>query len=175
MKVLVPVKEVATVDDEFEISGTEIDERFLGADLNEWDEYALEEAVQLSEDGLADEVVTVTIGPEDAEQTIRQALAKGADRAVRVWDDALEDVDLLDVGELLDAALEFAVDRRHAGVGVDLEVVDDGRPLDAQFRGQRHARRPEAVVAGLDARQHEVGLFLGDDRLEDRRLRADVE
>ena len=98
MKVLVPVKEVATVDDEFEISGTEIDERFLGADLNEWDEYALEEAVQLSEDGLADEVVTVTIGPEDAEQTIRQALAKGADRAVRVWDDALEDVDLLDVG-----------------------------------------------------------------------------
>ena len=98
MKVLVPVKEVATVDDEFEISGTEIDERFLGADLNEWDEYALEEAVQLSEDGLADEVVTVTIGPEDAEQTIRQALAKGADRAVRVWDDALAAVDLLDVG-----------------------------------------------------------------------------
>ncbi len=98
MKVLVTVKEVATVDDEFEISGTEIDERFLGADLNEWDEYALEEAVQLSEDGIADEVVTVTIGPEAAEQTIRQALAKGADRAIRVWDDALEGVDLLDVG-----------------------------------------------------------------------------
>ncbi|WP_255193339.1 electron transfer flavoprotein subunit beta/FixA family protein [Natronobeatus ordinarius] len=98
MKVLVTVKEVATVDDEFEIAGTEIDDRFLGADLNEWDEYALEEAVQLTEDGVADEVVTVTIGPEDAEQTIRQALAKGADRAIRVWDDALADVDLLDVG-----------------------------------------------------------------------------
>ena len=98
MKVLVTVKEVATVDDEFEISGTEIDDRYLGADLNEWDEYALEEAVRLSEEGVADEVVTVTIGSDDTEQTIRQALAKGADRAIRVWDDALEAADLLDVG-----------------------------------------------------------------------------
>jgi len=98
MKVLVPVKEVATVEDEFEIDGTSIDDRFLGADLNEWDDYAIEEAVQLEEDGVVEEVVAVTIGDEDTEQTIRQALAKGADRAIRVWDDALEDVDLLDVG-----------------------------------------------------------------------------
>ncbi|AFZ73177.1 electron transfer flavoprotein subunit beta/FixA family protein [Natronobacterium gregoryi] len=97
MKILVTVKEVATVDDEFEIEGTEIADQYLGVDLNEWDDYAVEEAVQLQEAGIADEVVTVTIGPEDCEQTIRQALAKGADRAVRVWDDALEDVDLLDV------------------------------------------------------------------------------
>ncbi|RKD93315.1 electron transfer flavoprotein subunit beta/FixA family protein [Halopiger aswanensis] len=98
MKILVTVKEVATVDDEFEIEGTEIAERYLGADLNEWDDYAVEEAVQLQEAGIADEVVTVTIGPEDCEQTIRQALAKGADRAIRVWDDALEEINLLDVG-----------------------------------------------------------------------------
>ncbi|MFP9191412.1 electron transfer flavoprotein subunit beta/FixA family protein [Natrialbaceae archaeon A-CW1-1] len=98
MKILVTVKEVATVDDVFEIDGAAIDERYLSADLNEWDEYAIEEAVQLSEDGVVDEVVTVTIGDEDTEQTIRQALAKGADRAIRVWDDALEGVDLLDVG-----------------------------------------------------------------------------
>lgn len=77
--------------------------------MNEWDDYAIEEAVQLQEAGIADEVVTVTIGPEDCEQTIRQALAKGADRAVRVWDDALADVDLLDVGaktEILSAVVE---------------------------------------------------------------------
>ncbi|MFC6719885.1 electron transfer flavoprotein subunit beta/FixA family protein [Natrialbaceae archaeon GCM10025810] len=98
MKVLTTVAEVETVEDEFEIEGTEIADRYLGADLNEWDDYAIEEAVQLQEEGVADEVVTVTIGPEECEQTIRQALAKGADRAVRVWDDALEDVDLLDVG-----------------------------------------------------------------------------
>ena len=98
MKILVTVKEVATVDDEFEIVGTEIDDRYLGEDLNEWDDYAIEEAVQLSESHDDVEVVTATIGPEECEQTIRQALAKGADRAIRVWDDALADVQLLDVG-----------------------------------------------------------------------------
>ncbi|WP_323172045.1 electron transfer flavoprotein subunit beta/FixA family protein [Natrialba sp. PRR66] len=109
MKILVTVKEVATVEDEFEIEGTEIADQYLGADLNEWDDYAVEEAVQLQEAGVADEVVTVTIGPEDCEQTIRQALAKGADRAVRVWDDSLDGVDLLDVGaktEILRAVVE---------------------------------------------------------------------
>jgi electron transfer flavoprotein beta subunit len=109
MKILVTVKEVSTVEDEFEIEGTTIAEQYLGADLNEWDDYAVEEAVQLQEAGIADEVVTVTIGPEDCEQTIRQALAKGADRAIRVWDDALEDVDLLDVGaktDILSAVVE---------------------------------------------------------------------
>ncbi|WP_255168987.1 electron transfer flavoprotein subunit beta/FixA family protein [Natrononativus amylolyticus] len=110
MKILVTVKEVATVEDEFEIDGTEIDERFLGADLNEWDDYAIEEAVQLQEAGVADEVVTVTIGPEECEQTIRQALAKGADRALRVWDDDLEGVSLLDVGAKTDI-LQAVVDR----------------------------------------------------------------
>ncbi|GAB7019715.1 electron transfer flavoprotein subunit beta/FixA family protein [Halostagnicola bangensis] len=102
MKILVTVKEVATVEDEFDIDGTAIADQYLGADLNEWDDYAIEEAVQLQEDGVADEVVTVTIGPEDCEQTIRQALAKGADRAIRVWDDSLEGVDLLDVGAKTD-------------------------------------------------------------------------
>ncbi|MEF8774455.1 MAG: electron transfer flavoprotein subunit beta/FixA family protein [Halobacteriales archaeon] len=97
MKVLVTVKEVANVEDEFEISGTGIADQYLEYDLNEWDDYAVEEAVQLKEADIADEVVAVTIGPERSEETIRMALAKGADRAVRVWDDDLEEVDLLDV------------------------------------------------------------------------------
>jgi electron transfer flavoprotein beta subunit len=97
MKVLVTISEVADVDDEFEIDGLEIDSRYLTYDLNEWDNYALEEAVQLSEGSDEDvEVVTATIGPERAEETIRQALAKGADRAVRVWDDTLAAASVLD-------------------------------------------------------------------------------
>jgi electron transfer flavoprotein beta subunit len=97
MKVLVTVSEVADVDDEFEIDGLAIDSRYLTYDLNEWDNYAVEEAVQLAEESDEEvEVVTATIGPERAEETIRQALAKGADRAIRVWDDALEDATLLD-------------------------------------------------------------------------------
>ncbi|RQG89046.1 electron transfer flavoprotein subunit beta/FixA family protein [Natrarchaeobius halalkaliphilus] len=109
MKILVTVKEVGTVEDEFDIEGTTIADRSLNVDLNEWDDYAIEEAVQLQEAGIADEVVAVTIGPEDCEQTIRQALAKGADRAIRVWDDAIADSDLLDVGaktEILGAVVE---------------------------------------------------------------------
>jgi electron transfer flavoprotein beta subunit len=96
MKILVTVKEVTAVDDEFEIDGLGIDDRYVTADLNEWDEYAVEEAVQLSESLDDVEVVTVTIGPSDTDETIRQALAKGADRAVRVWDDALADSAMLD-------------------------------------------------------------------------------
>jgi len=96
MKILVTVTEVAEADDEFEIDGLSIDERYLTFDLNEWDNYAVEEAVQLSEAHDDIEVVTVTVGPERSEETIRQALAKGADRAIRVWDDSLEDVTLLD-------------------------------------------------------------------------------
>ncbi|CAI49676.1 electron transfer flavoprotein beta subunit [Natronomonas pharaonis DSM 2160] len=97
MKILVTVKEVAEVDDEFDISGLDIDEGSLEYDLNEWDDYAVEEAVQISEERDDVEVVTVTIGPERADETIRMALAKGADRAIRVWDDALEGTQFLDV------------------------------------------------------------------------------
>ncbi|MUV59549.1 electron transfer flavoprotein subunit beta/FixA family protein, partial [Halobacterium sp. CBA1126] len=96
--------------DDFEISGTEVEEQFLDYDLNEWDDYAVEEAVQLAEGRRRrGRVVAVSIGPERSEETIRMALAKGADRAVRVWDDAIEDVELLDVetkAELLAAVVE---------------------------------------------------------------------
>jgi electron transfer flavoprotein beta subunit len=96
MKVLVTVKQVTAVDDEFEIEGGEIPEQYLTTDLNEWDNYAIEAAVRLAEADVADEVVTATIGPERSEETVRQALAMGADRAIRVWDDALDSADFLD-------------------------------------------------------------------------------
>ena len=109
MKVLVTVKEVAEVEDEFEISGLDVDSRYLDYDLNEWDDYAVEEAVQISEAQDDVEVVTVTIGPERSEETIRMALAKGADRALRIWDDDIEAAEFLDVStkaELLSAVVE---------------------------------------------------------------------
>jgi electron transfer flavoprotein beta subunit len=98
MKVLVTVKEVAEAEDDFEIDGLDIDERYLEYDLNEWDEYAIEEAVSIAEDGEDVEVVSVTIGPERTEETIRMGLAKGVDRAIRIWDDSLEGADYLDIG-----------------------------------------------------------------------------
>ncbi len=109
MKILVTVKEVAEAEDDFDIAGLDIDERYLEFDLNEWDEYAIEEAVQIKEDGDDVEVVSVTIGPERAEETIRMGLAKGVDRAIRVWDDAFEDAGMLDPktkADLLSAVVE---------------------------------------------------------------------
>lgn len=98
MRILVTAKETAIVEDEFTISANQIDDQYLTFDLNEWDNYAIEEAVQIQEDADGEvEVVAVTIGPKQSEETIRQALAKGADRAVRVWDDGLAAADLLDV------------------------------------------------------------------------------
>jgi electron transfer flavoprotein beta subunit len=96
MKILVTVTEVAEADDEFEISGTSIADQYLTYDLNEWDDYAIEEAVQLSEEHDDIEVVTVTFGAERVEETIRTALAKGADRAVRVWDESFEGKTVID-------------------------------------------------------------------------------
>ncbi|ELZ94969.1 electron transfer flavoprotein subunit beta [Haloferax mucosum ATCC BAA-1512] len=109
MKVLVTVKEVAEVEEDFQLDGLRVAEQYLDYDLNEWDEYAVEAAVQIAEENDDVEVVSATIGPERSEETIRMALAKGVDRAVRVWDDALDDVDLLDVGaktRLLSAVVE---------------------------------------------------------------------
>jgi len=96
MEVLVPVTDAASVDDEFEVDGLDVDDRYLTYELNEWDDYALEEAVRLSEAADDADVVVASVGPERVEEAVRQALAKGADRAVRVWDDGLAERDLLD-------------------------------------------------------------------------------
>ncbi len=96
MKALVAVKEVAIPDDDFEIEDGRISEEFLGYDLNEWDDYGIEEVVQLKEDGVVDEVVSVTVGSDRVEETIRKALAKGVDRAIRIWDDDLDEGLFLD-------------------------------------------------------------------------------
>jgi electron transfer flavoprotein beta subunit len=126
MKILVTVKEVAEVADDFEIEGRSIPETYLEYDLNEWDDYAVEAAVRIAEDREDVEVVAVTIGPERSEETIRMALAKGVDRAVRVWDDALAEADVLDpttTARILAAvAEEEAPDLVLSGV----QAADDG-------------------------------------------------
>lgn len=110
-KLLVLTKEVAELEDDFEIAGDRVDETYLEHDLNQFDEYAVEEAVGIKEEADDDvEVVAVSIGPERAEETIRMVLAKGADRAVRVWDDALEGRAVLDPSSKV-AVFEAVVER----------------------------------------------------------------
>lgn len=88
-RILVAVKHVAKLSDDFRFSddGRDVSAEDVEFQLNEWDETALEEAVQLIEKMGSGEVIVVTIGPDDAETSIRKALAKGAHRAVRLWQD----------------------------------------------------------------------------------------
>lgn len=107
MKILVPVKQVAALDEDFEIraDGRDVEADFLLRDLNEWDDFSLEEAVRIKEaaGGSGVEVVVVSVGPEEADEALRKCLAKGADRALRVWDDALEGSDSIAIARVLAA------------------------------------------------------------------------
>ncbi len=108
MKIVVPVKQVAALDDEFELldDGSGVDPDFLERDLNEWDAFSLEAALQLRESNGDDgEVVVVTVGDDEADEALLGCLARGADRAVRVWDDALADADPLAVARVLAGAV----------------------------------------------------------------------
>jgi electron transfer flavoprotein beta subunit len=109
MKVVVPVKQVASLDDEFELldDGSGVDPDFLEFDLNEWDAFSVETALQLREGTGGDgEVVVVTVGDAEAEEALLGCLARGADRAVRVWDESLEDADALTVARVLAEAVK---------------------------------------------------------------------
>jgi electron transfer flavoprotein beta subunit len=149
MKILVTFAEVAAVADNFEIEDGTIPERYLEYDLNEWDEYALEAAVELREEGVAEEVITLTVGPERAEDTIRMALAKGADRALRIWDDSLAAGALEDVptrAELMAPVVE-AEDPTLVLSGV--QAADDGYAATGVALARALDRQWAAVVNGF--------------------------
>jgi electron transfer flavoprotein beta subunit len=106
MKILVAVKQVAALDEDFEIrdDGRDIDPDFLIRDLNEWDDFSLEEAVKIKEASAEPvEVIAVTVGPDEADESLRKCLAKGADRAIRIWDAAVEGSDSIAVARVLAA------------------------------------------------------------------------
>lgn len=108
MKIAVPVKSVATLGDEFELlgNGRGIDPADLEFGLNEWDEFSLEAGLQIRDQAGEGELIVATVGGEDAEEALLTCLAKGADRAVRVWGDELEGDDPLVVARVLAAALK---------------------------------------------------------------------
>lgn len=105
MKIIVAIKQVPLRDSQFHInaSGRWIEETDLTFEINEPDAYALEEALQLKEKH-GGEVVALCAGPARAAQTIREALAKGADRALHIEAEDLGSLDTLGVAKLLSAA-----------------------------------------------------------------------
>lgn len=110
MKIIVAIKQVPERDAPVRIdaSGKWIDESNLQYALNEPDAYALEEALLLKEKSAAagSEVVVVSAGPERAGATLREALAKGADRGIHIVCDDLPSRDALGIARLLAAAIK---------------------------------------------------------------------
>jgi electron transfer flavoprotein beta subunit len=107
MKIVVALKQVPERDAQMHIApgGNWIEERELQWAMNEPDAYALEEALQLKEKS-SGEVIVVSAGPERVGSTIREALAKGADRAIQIVCDDLSMRDALGVARLLAAAIK---------------------------------------------------------------------
>ncbi|MBW9118158.1 electron transfer flavoprotein subunit beta/FixA family protein [Rhizobium cauense] len=93
MKILVPVKRVVDYNVKIRVKpdGTGVELANVKMSMNPFDEISVEEALRLKEAGKAEEVIVVSIGPAKAEETLRTALAMGADRAILVeTDDAVE-------------------------------------------------------------------------------------
>src|ERR1700745_4025315 len=105
MKIIVAIKQVPVRDSQLRIDsgGRWIQENDLSFEINEPDAYALEEALQLKEKH-GGEVVALCLGPARATQTIREALAKGADRAIHIEDEGGQDP--LATARLIAAALK---------------------------------------------------------------------
>ena len=106
MKVLVPVKRVVDKDVKIRVKhdGTGVELANVKMSMNPFDEIAVEEAIRLKEAGKATEIVAVSIGPQQASETIRTALAMGADRGILVKVDHL--VEPLAVAKILKAVAE---------------------------------------------------------------------
>lgn len=107
MKIVVAIKQVPVRDSQLKIDANRhwIQEDDLSYEINEPDAYALEEALQLKEKH-GGEVIALCAGPARAAQTIREALAKGADRAIHIEEENLRDLDTLGIAHLLAGAVK---------------------------------------------------------------------
>jgi electron transfer flavoprotein beta subunit len=106
MKILVPVKRVVDFNVKIRVKpdGSGVELANVKMSMNPFDEIAVEEAIRLKEQGKATEIVAVSIGPQAAQETIRTALAMGADRGILVKTDAV--VEPLAVAKILKKIVE---------------------------------------------------------------------
>jgi electron transfer flavoprotein beta subunit len=105
VNIIVCIKQVPAKDAPLSIAGAWIKESDIGFEMNEPDSYALEEALRLKEKH-GGEVIALSMGPERVKQTIKEALAKGADRAIHISDDNFAQQDPLGSAKALAAAIQ---------------------------------------------------------------------
>ena len=154
MKILVPVKRVVDYNVKVRVKpdGSGVDTANVKMSMNPFDEIAVEEAVRLKEKGVATEIVAVSCGVAACQETLRTALALGADRAILVETDV--DLQPLAVAKLLKAVVE----------------KEQPQARDHGQAGDRRRREPDRPDAGRAARLAAGDLGIeGRDRRRTRR------
>ena len=122
MNIIVCIKQVPAKDAPLSIAGNWILESDIGFEMNEPDSYALEEALRLKEKH-GGEVIALSMGPERVKQTIKEALAKGADRGIHIADDNFAQLDPLGSAKSIAAAIQ---QQKHDLVLTGLQSDDHG-------------------------------------------------
>ena len=132
MKILVPVKRVVDFNVKVRVrpDGSGVDTANVKMSMNPFDEIAIEEAVRLKEKGLATEIVAVSIGPAKAQETLRTALAMGADRAILVQTE--EEVEPLAVAKILKG---IAAEENPQLIILGKQAIDDDSNPTGQMLG----------------------------------------
>ena len=169
MKILVPVKRVVDYNVKIRVKpdGSGVELANVKMSMNPFDEISVEEALRLKEAGKATEVVVVSIGPAKAEETLRTALAMGADRAILVETD--EAIEPLTVAKILKAVAEA---EKPGLIIVGKQAIDDdsnqtGQMLAAlmgvaqatfasEDRDQRRRKVTREVDGGLQTIENQV-------------------
>ena len=158
MKVLVPVKRVIdyNVKARVKADGSGVDLANVKMSMNPFDEIAVEEAIRLKEKGAAEEVVVVSIGVKQAAETIRTALAMGADRGILIVaaDDVHTDIEPLAVAKLLKAVIAeenpgLVIAGKQA---IDNDMNATGQMLAALLGWPQATFASEVVIEGDKAR-----------------------
>jgi electron transfer flavoprotein beta subunit len=122
VNIIVCIKQVPAKDAPLSIAGNWIRESDIGFEMNEPDSYALEEALRLKEKH-GGEVIALSMGPERVKQTIKEALAKGADRGIHIADDKFAQLDPLGSAKSIAAAIQ---QQKHDLVLTGLQSDDHG-------------------------------------------------
>ncbi|MBS7632973.1 electron transfer flavoprotein subunit beta/FixA family protein [Candidatus Bathyarchaeota archaeon] len=142
MDIIVCVKHVPdTAEAELKIdaSGKAVDKAGLVYDINEWDDYALEEAVRIKEKQ-GGTVTAITIGAEDSDSTLRKCLARGADKAIRLTDPKFAGSDSYATAKILYSVIK---NMHYDLILAGLQAGDDGAtavgPILAEMLGIPHA------------------------------------
>ena len=168
MKSLVLIKQVPNTDSPFRINsaGTWVDQGNLTFGLNDYDRYALEEALRLKDAGKVAEVVALTAGPERAASALRTCLATGADRGVHIKDEALTAADPLLVARAIVSAVK---DEGFSLILCGLQSDDDNYMQIGPFVARLLDRPCATAAMRLDLQD---GVVRVERELENNRLQV---